>query len=165
MFWTEWSALCKGGPDGIHEQVGAPVASGSCPPRGHQLRAQASSSMMQNCSCRASTSLLKVAQGWLPPRYKSPSNHSPNWPLKRRGKAWYGSLLGAEIFQVHTIGPWPHHDRSPVLPAFHLPLNRFILNCRGHHTLSPTGFRVLIFYSSAILITIYSGATLTTIQF
>lgn len=28
-----------------------------------QLRTQASSSSMQNCSCRASTSLLKVAQG------------------------------------------------------------------------------------------------------
>lgn len=113
VFWTEWPAPCKG-LDGIHEQVRAPATSGSCPLWGHQLRTQASSSLMQNCSCRASTSLLKVAQGWLPPWYKSPSNHSPNWPLKRRGKSWYGSLLGVETFQTHTMTAYISKSLKPI---------------------------------------------------
>lgn len=109
------------------------MASGGCPPW-RQLRTQASTSLMQNCSCRASTSLLKVAQGWLPPRYKSPSNHSPKRPLKR-GESWHRP---SSTLQTCPSSPWPRHDCSALVSS---PLKPVCPKLLRAHTLPLTGFQ------------------------
>jgi hypothetical protein len=121
------AALWKKNLDSIWEPIWAPVALGSW--QGHQLRTQASSSLMQNCSCRASTSLLKVAQGWLPPRYKSPSNHSPNWPLKKRESLGMTPTCELGFQDLPPLAAVGHPVRAAQLA--YLPLNHLILNLRN----------------------------------
>jgi len=78
--------------------------------RGGQGRPHTSRSWTQNSSRDERVSLPKVSQGWLPPRCRAPSSHSPNLPLRRcPGRGW--------LRVPCSVPRPPPGDQPPPAPA------------------------------------------------